>query len=183
MMIVLCGTNRPDAVTRKVADRVMQLIERESPLGDEPVKKLDLAQLKPDLFTPEAYADTPEWFKREFQEPILKADGIVVVVPEYNGSFPGVLKYFIDMLEFPRSLVNVPVTFVGVAAGQFGALRAVEQLEMIFHYRSSHLFGSRLFISRAGDVVAEDGTVGEHEPRLNSLVKDFCRFCITLKAR
>lgn len=183
MMIVLCGTNRPDAVTRRVADRVVQLIEAESPLGDQPVKKLDLADLRADLFTPQAYSSVPSWFKEEFQEPILKADGIVVIVPEYNGSFPGVLKYFIDMLEFPRSLVNVPVAFVGIAAGQFGALRAVEQLEMIFHYRSSHLFGSRLFISKAGDVVSEDGSVGEHEARLGNLVKEFCRFSVALKTR
>jgi len=74
------------------------------------------------------------------------ADGIVTVVPEYNGSFPGVLKYFIDMLRFPESLYGIPAAFVGIAAGEWGALRAVEQMEMVFQYRHAHLFGRRVFI-------------------------------------
>ena len=36
--------------------------------------------------------------------------------------------------------------FVGVAAGEWGGLRPVEQLEMVFQYRSAHLFGRRVFL-------------------------------------
>lgn len=36
-----------------------------------------------------------------FRKPILEADGLVFVIPEYNGSFPGILKMFIDYLPFP----------------------------------------------------------------------------------
>jgi len=63
--------------------------------------------------------------RRRFE--VLMAAGLHVVLPEYNGSYPGVLKYFIDMLKFPESFENKPAAFVGVANGQWGALRAVEQ--------------------------------------------------------
>ena len=80
------------------------------------------------------------------------------------------------MLKFPESLQNVPVAFIGAAAGQFGALRSVEQLEMIFGYRKAHIFGERLFISALDKVIAADGNVGEHEERLASLVSGFIGF-------
>ena len=40
---------------------------------------------------------------------VLQAEGLIVVTPEYNGSLPGVLKYFIDMLKFPESFEQRPV--------------------------------------------------------------------------
>jgi chromate reductase, NAD(P)H dehydrogenase (quinone) len=178
-MIVLCGTNRPDALTRKVVGRVAGLLSAEA---ERLPTVLDLAELQSDLFEPGAYAQKPEWFLERFQQPIFEAEGIVVVVPEYNGSYPGVMKYFIDMLEFPRSLNEVPVAFIGIAAGQFGAVRAVEQLEMVFHYRSAHLYGRRLFIARAFEAVGDDGSVGDYEPRLKALVTGFAAFSKAVRA-
>ena len=55
------------------------------------------------------------------QQRVLDAAGLHIITPEYNGSFPGVLKYFIDMLKFPESFVEKPVAFTGEAAGLWGA--------------------------------------------------------------
>lgn len=85
-----------------------------------------------------------EAFNRRF----LDCDGIVFVVPEYNGSFPGILKLFMDYLPFPNALINTPLCFNGLAAGAFGALRAVEQLQMICNYRNAPMFPERVFIQR-----------------------------------
>jgi NAD(P)H-dependent FMN reductase len=68
------------------------------------------------------------------------------VTPEYNGGMPGVLKYFIDMLPFPESFERRPVCFVGAAAGIWGALRPVEQLQAIFGYRNAFVYPERVFI-------------------------------------
>ena len=72
--------------------------------------------------------------------------GLHLVLPEYNGSFPGVLKYFIDMLKFPESFEHKPVAFVGVANGQWGGLRAVEQMQMVVGYRNAHVYPDRIFV-------------------------------------
>ncbi len=174
MIVVISGTNRPGSKSLRVAGHVCRLVEQ----SGEEVHLIDLGQLPPELFTPSAYAEKPEAFAAD-QEAILAADGIVTVVPEYNGSFPGVLKYFIDMLRFPESLLGVPAAFVGVAAGEWGALRAVEQLEMVFQYRHAHLFGRRVFIKGISGILDEAGEIADAEVlrRLEQQVTGFVDFC------
>ena len=177
-MIIISGTNRPGANTKKVAERVLALSKKniEEKKLSFSVKLLDLANLKPDIFDTSSYGQKPQWFLDEFQKPITEAKGILVVSPEYNGGFPGVLKYFIDMLKFPESLNNIPIAFIGVAAGQFGALRPVVQLEMLFNYRNAHIFGKRVFIPQIGDAIQADGTLGAYESRVSEQVDGFVTF-------
>ena len=170
-MIVISGTNRPGSSTRRVATHVVELLSQGGAC-----QLLDLAELKPEIFAPASYGEKPTWFIEKFQRAIDTAQGIVVVTPEYNGSFPGVLKYFIDMLKFPESLKGIPCAFIGIAAGQFGAVRAVEQLEMIFNYRSAHLFGERLFVPAIHQHLKDDNSLGEHEERLVKMLTNFARF-------
>ncbi len=135
MITLLSGTNRPSSNTLKVAGLANAVLEEE---GHE-VSLIDLSQLPLEIFSAESYAEKPEAFD-PFQQAILNSNGILTVVPEYNGSFPGVLKYFIDMLRFPESLYEIPAGFIGISSGRWGGLRAVEHLEMIFQYRHAHLF-------------------------------------------
>src|SRR5215510_12363581 len=141
MITLLVGTNRPQSNTRKVARHVEEIYAE----LNVPIHVLDLAQLPPEIFSPSSYAQKPKSFE-PFAEAILHADGLHVVSPEYNGSVPGVLKYFIDMLKFPESFMRRPVCFVGLSAGTWGALRPVEQLQAIFSYRNAHIFPERVFL-------------------------------------
>lgn len=174
MIAVIAGTNRPASNTLKVA-RLVEATLREA---GEDVSLLDLSKLPPELFAPSSYSAKPSSFK-PFQDVVLAAAGIVTVVPEYNGSFPGVLKYFIDMLQFPESLVEKPAAFIGLSSGRWGAVRAVEQLEMVFQYRHAHLFGRRVFLPRIASIVDEQGGVSEPVivGRLEAAVRDFAVFC------
>lgn len=83
---------------------------------------------------------------KAFVEPLMDADGVIIVCPEYNGGYPGILKLFIDYLPYPNSLNKKPVCFVGEATGAFGGLRAVEQLQQVTGYRNAYLFPERIFI-------------------------------------
>ena len=87
------------------------------------------------------------------------------------------MKYFIDMLKFPESLVDLPVALTGVAAGQFGALRSVEQLEILFQYRKSHIFGERLFIPAIQDNIDDSGALTTLKERQEKQVSGFIDFC------
>ena len=150
MITLLCGTNRPGSNTRKITNILALIYEQ---LG-VPCQVLDLADLPQEIFSPTSYAEKPASFA-PFAEAILSSQGVVIVTPEYNGSFPGVLKYFIDMLPFPASFENRPVCFVGLAAGMWGALRSVEQLQHILAYRNAHLFPTRVFLPSVGEVLKE----------------------------
>ena len=63
----------------------------------------------------------PEW-----RDTIMKADGLVIVAPEYNHGYPGVLKAVLDLLL--REYVHKAVAFVGVSAGPWGGTRVIEAL-------------------------------------------------------
>ncbi|MBL8995107.1 MAG: NAD(P)H-dependent oxidoreductase, partial [Spirochaetia bacterium] len=105
----------------------------------------------------------PESFK-PYAEAILNADGLVIVTPEYNGSMPGILKYFIDLLKFPESFEHKPVAFIGLG-GRFGALRPVEHLMQVFSYRNAHLFPERVFISEIKKQMSANGELANDDIR------------------
>lgn len=174
MILVISGTNRPGSNTRVVAGLAVDGLRS---IGEE-AELLDLAELPPEIFDPSSYATKPAAFDR-FQRAVLDADGILTVIPEYNGGFPGVMKYFIDMLRFPDSLFEKPAAFIGLSDGAWGALRGVEQLEMIFQYRNAHLYGRRVFIPRVSRALDAGG--GLADPTLAKLFDEalagFAVFC------
>src|SRR5580692_7534003 len=152
MITMIVGTNRPGSNTRKVARQVEEIYAQ----LHTPLHVLDLAHLPPEIFSATSYAEKPASFA-PFAEGVLKSTGLVVVTPEYNGVMPGVLKYFIDMLKFPESFQHRPVCFVGVAAGEWGALRPIEQLELIFGYRNAYLYPDRVFLRQINTLLDDQG--------------------------
>ena len=63
----------------------------------------------------------PEW-----RDTIIKADGLVIVAPEYNHGYPGSLKAVLDLL-LPE-YIHKAVAFVGVSAGPWGGTRVIEAM-------------------------------------------------------
>ena len=63
----------------------------------------------------------PEW-----RDAIIKADGLIIVSPEYNHSYPGVLKSVLDLLL--KEYSYKPVGLVGVSNGIFGGARMIQSL-------------------------------------------------------
>jgi chromate reductase len=158
MIEIVSGSNRANSNSLRVAQRLLAAYEK---LGVE-ADLLNLQDLPAELLTPESYAIKPETFGL-FQERVLAACGLHLVIPEYNGSFPGALKLFIDMLKFPESFEGKPVAYVGVAAGQWGGLRAVEQLQMIFGYRNAHSYPRRVFIAAVHEKFSPEGPFNDPE--------------------
>ena len=178
MIALIIGTNRPGSNTRKVAAHIEQIYSELK----VPLHVLDLAKLPPEIFSPTSYAEKPRAFL-PFAQAILTAAGVHVVTPEYNGSLPGVLKYFIDMLKFPESFDQRPACFTGLSAGIWGALRPVEQLQAIFGYRNAYIFPGRVFLPQINDLLDDSGKLKDAElmERLNKQVEGFVDFVEKLK--
>lgn len=174
MITVISGTNRPNSNTIRIADLAVEGLRD---LGED-VDLIDLTELPIELFDGASYGEKPAAFA-PFQDAVAATDGILTVIPEYNGAFPGVMKYFIDMLRFPDSLYEKPAAFIGLSAGRWGGVRSVEQLEMIFQYRHAHLFGRRVFIPGIGEAIASNGSLIDPElaHRLELMVAGFAGFC------
>ena len=68
---------------------------------------------------------------RRLKELVSSATGVILATPEYHGSVSSVMKEVIENLGFPSVLAGKPVSLLGVAAGQIGAIKTLEQLRSI----------------------------------------------------
>lgn len=112
----------------------------------EKVEIIDLAELPLNELTGHQYGD--KIHEGEIKAAIHKinhSDGVIMVVPEYNGSMPGALKYFIDHWKYPDTFEQRPVCYIGLG-GLFGGLRPVEHLMQVFSYRQAYNFPIRVFL-------------------------------------
>jgi NAD(P)H-dependent FMN reductase len=178
VITLIVGTNRPDSNTRKVATHVEEIYAELK----VPLRVLDLAKMPQEIFSLGSYGEKPKSFQ-PFADGVLQASGLHVVTPEYNGGIPGVLKYFIDMLKFPESFERRPVCFTGLAAGIWGALRPVEQLQAIFGYRNAYLYPERVFMPQINNLLGDNGRLKDAEllGRLKKQAEGFVGFVEKLK--
>ena len=61
-----------------------------------------------------------------FAATVERADGLILVVPEYNHGYPGLLKHALDMNL--KEYIHKAVGLCGVSAGPFGGARVIENL-------------------------------------------------------
>lgn len=169
---VVCGTNREGALSRLLAGEAA-LCFRE--LGNA-VDILDMAELPADALAADAYKVKSPAIQTLIDR-FLASDGVVFVIPEYNGSYPGILKLFVDLLPSPESFDSRPCAFIGLAAGQFKALRAVEHFQQVAAYRNAYLFPRRLFIGDSFHAFI-DGKLADDELscRLREQAAEFSSF-------
>ena len=179
MKQVIVGTNRRNSRSRQVANLVQKIYQD---LGEK-VEILDLAELPMHELTGEQYT---QGLHPELEKPVAKvtkSSGIIFIVPEYNGSMPGVLKYFIDHWKYPESFEHRPVCFIGLG-GIFGGLRAVEHLQQVMGYRNAFVFPQRVFLQNVWTLLKE-GVIGE--PVIQNLLikqaQDFQKFTRGLESQ
>lgn len=142
MKHIIVGTDRPGSNSRKVAELIQEIYRKNH---SEEVEILDLQDIVKGLQSGPQYGNVTDSVLTVAANKVEKSDGLIVVVPEYNGSMPGVLKYFIDHLKYPDAFEARPVCFVGLG-GMFGGLRPVEHLQQVFGYRNSFMFPERIFL-------------------------------------
>ncbi|GAB2783036.1 hypothetical protein GCM10027275_28630 [Rhabdobacter roseus] len=140
-VVIISGTNRPDSTSRQLANYYQLLLRR---FGAESVI-VDLHELPGDFTVSALYHNNgkSEGFNQVRQQ-LDKAEKFVFVVPEYNGSFPGVLKAFIDGLPYPNGLLNKKAALVGLSSNPHGAALALSHLNDIFSYLGMNTLALRV---------------------------------------
>ncbi len=172
MIEIIIGTMRPGAFSRKVGNEVFNIYK--SLTND--VGLIDLKDLPKEAFLPEAYPDRPRAIT-EFSERLLKADGVVVVIPEYNAGVPGVMKHFIDLWKFPETF-NRKFTIISVSSGSFGGIRASGHLGEILLNRGGLIFPQKILMPNIESIFNEkDEMISEKDKtRLHDHSKNFLNF-------
>ena len=142
MFYIISGTDRPDSRSYEVAQFVKPFYEK----NFANVEIINLADLGLNSLTGQHYgeAEKPEKVAAAIAK-LDQCEGMLVICPEYNGSMPGALKYFIDFWSYPKTFEYRPVAFIGLG-GQFGGLRPVEHLQQVFGYRNAFILPNRVFL-------------------------------------
>ena len=118
---------------------------------------------------------------RDLRERIERADALLIVTPEYNGSVPGVLKNALDWVSARHrgsALANKTVAIAGATTGQYGAIWAQQDLRKVLGIAGARVIDGDLPVSRAQDAFDAglrlvDGLVRERlETHLDSLVRE-----------
>jgi NAD(P)H-dependent FMN reductase len=115
---ILLGTPRKARESEHVAQWVYSKMRDREEIETKLFDVRDF-HLPTDHYGQEIKDQFPEW-----RDAILRADGLVIVTPEYNHGYPGALKSVLDLLL--REYVHKAVAFVGVSAGPWGGTRVIE---------------------------------------------------------
>lgn len=118
---VVLGTGRLDRESEKVARYVLLAIEQ---LGNASAELIDPREYLTTPFTVPAWVEDKN--AQKWRKKVEQSDGFVLIVPEYNHSFPGELKLLLDSAF--KEYAGKPVGIVGVSNGQFGGVRAIEHV-------------------------------------------------------
>ncbi len=148
MITIISGTNRNFSKTLVVAQAYSKIL---TGLGAEN-QIFSLNDLPADIASTYLSDPKEEKFNVLLEKYIRPIEKFVAVVPEYQGTFPGIFKLLLDGIP-PRYFDNKKIALVGVASGRGGNLRGMDHLTAAFHYLNMHVLPNKLPISRIRDLV------------------------------
>jgi len=142
MVTIISATNRPGSSTFKLA-RYYQKRLREKGLeaGILSMDQLPANIIETDLYGKRSAAFAP------IQEIVSNTQKFLFAIPEYNGSFPGVLKTFIDACDFPKSFYDKKAALTGLSSGKYGNIRGIDHFTGVCHYLNLHVMPLKIHIS------------------------------------
>jgi chromate reductase len=158
MITIISGTNRQGSRTLQVADYYLEFLKQ----IQEDVHLISLVGL--DVLT------RNESLLKIESELLIPSDKFIFVMPEYNGSFPGVLKTFLDNTDIRKCWWFKKALLVGVADGRGGNLRGIEHMTNILHYLKMNVHYNKLPLSKINDEMDKDGKF-MHELTLRTIAE------------
>ncbi|MBP7403022.1 MAG: NAD(P)H-dependent oxidoreductase [Clostridia bacterium] len=155
--------------TKSVNRTLYGFLEREAPAGmilaTFPIETLP--------FFSQDLEDAPPESVFRLKEAIDRADGVLFVTPEYNRSFPGVLKNAIDWGSRPwmqNSWEGKPAASLGASIGAIGTYGAQSHLKTVMAFLDMVVMHHPEFYFNITRGVDEDGDL---TPSARALVRDF----------
>lgn len=183
-LIGISGSLRRGSYNAALLGAAAQMLPREVDMTIGSIRGIPLydADVEADPGAPEAVTG--------LRDAIARADGLLLVTPEYNNSIPGVFKNAIDWLSSPpkeadRAFLGKPVAIIGASSGGFGTILAqTAWLPVLRALGAEHWPGGRLMVSRAGDAFDASGALIDQAvaEQLRAFLRGFARFVRASKA-
>ena len=154
MVTIISGTNRPGSWTIKLATYYQRRL-REKGLE---ASLLSLIQLPGTLIESDLYGKRSAAFE-PIQDIITQTEKFLFVIPEYNGSFPGVLKTFVDACNFPDSFYEKKAALTGLSSGKYGNIRGIDHFTGVCHYMHLNVMSLKIHIGAIKSEIDENGNL------------------------
>ena len=163
--LVISGANRTGSHSEKVANLYLQLLKTKGIQA----KFLTLLDLNPLVRN-----DAVRKIEEEFLIPTTK---FIFIIPEYNGSYPGILKLLIDNTDIKKVWYYKKALLTGVATGRAGNLRGMDHLSDTLQYLRMTVHYNKLPISRVDKIMDKAGNLDiETIKVINQQLDEFIAF-------
>ena len=150
MYTIISATNRAGSHTEKVARQYQKILNEKGVVAKIfSLKNLDVLDKNPDFLKAE----------NEF---LIPAQKFIFIMPEYNGSFPGVLKAMIDISDIRKAWWGKKALLTGVSTGRAGNLRGMDHITGVLNYIKIVVHPNKLPISVIDKVMDADGTINNN---------------------
>jgi chromate reductase, NAD(P)H dehydrogenase (quinone) len=164
MYTIISGTNRIGSHTEKVAKEYQRILQNKNiPAQIFTLVGLDVLYRSPGILKAET-------------EIFIPTQKFIFIIPEYNGSYPGVLKAMIDNSDIWKVWNFKKALLTGVATGRAGNLRGMDHLSDTLHYLKMNVFYNKLPISTIDKVMDKEGHLNEET--INAVNKQIDEFII-----
>lgn len=127
---IILGSTRKGRTSDKIGNALKQIADKRSDVVTEilDLNDFNLPFLN-DEIPPASRKTITDPAVKKWADKIAQADAFIIVVPEYNSGYPGVLKNALDSLY--QEWNNKPVAFVGFSGGPSGGANAIAQLHEV----------------------------------------------------
>lgn len=179
-ILVILGSVRNGRMSERVASFVMQRLAKVDGISAElaDLGAIDLPIMEERL----GRIDPPPPGLEALGASIAGADALVVVTPEYNHGYPGVLKNALDYFlpQFKRK----PVALVTVSGGGHGGVNAWAQLVTVLVYMGAIVLPQTVAVSKVQDAFTADGAALEpaYEKRVDGMLTELVWLAGKLRA-
>jgi len=145
MMTIIAGTNRPDSRTLTVAKQYLKLLRDKN----QEVQLFSLMEVK-SVMRDEDFVALEEKY-------LIPTDKFLFVMPEYNGTFPGILKLMMDMSDVRKCWWYKKAMLTGLADGRGGNLRGLEHMTSILNYLRVNVLYNKIPLSKITEELDLEG--------------------------
>lgn len=168
---VVLGTTRIGRQSEKVARELVKRLTADTELS---VSFLDIARYPFPVFEERiTLHPNPPQELIAFSEHLKAADGIIFVIPEYNGSLPGTFKNAFDhfYVEYRRK----PIGVVCVSDGKFAGVQASLQLQTLILHVFAYPMPTKLLVPFVNKAFDEEGTVKDElvDKGMNRFIEEY----------
>ena len=112
----------------------------------------------------------------EFRTMIREAQAVLLITPEYNRSFPGVLKNALDWGSRPygqNCWNGKPAAIMGVSVGSIGTYGAQSQLKTVCSFLNMHIMNHPEFYGNASLLMDDNGLTEKSLPFVQKYFENF----------